>query len=95
MGEGHTVRDNKLLHLNLAGCPESGERFSCGYDPSQPDMLRAGIYLGAGPARPEPAANITIEGNTISGHGMSKHCIAAAPGIDLDQQAIKGNTCQN
>jgi hypothetical protein len=95
MGRGHVVKENVLEKLNLAGCNESAARFGCLYDPSQLDLLRSGIYLGAGPARPEPAQNILIEGNTVTGHGMAKHCIAAAPGVQLADQEIRNNTCQN
>jgi hypothetical protein len=95
MGERHRVRGNRFLRLNLAGCNQSAAQFGCLYDPSQPDLLRSGIYLGKGPARPEPSLGILIEDNLVTGHGMAEHCIAAAPGVKLADQTIQNNTCRN
>ena len=52
IGSGHTVAGNHLAQLNLAHCNEPGP-INCSYAPDQPDLLRSGIYLGAGaePAR--------------------------------------------
>ncbi len=95
IGEQHFVRGNRMRRLNLAGCNESHPKFGCVYDAKQPDLLRAGIYLGAGAERPDPARKNDILDNVIEGYGMAEHCIAAAPGIALSAQTIGRNTCRN
>jgi hypothetical protein len=57
--------------------------------------LRSGIYLGARAERPAPARANVIEGNEISGFGMSAHCIAAAPGVSLAANDIARNSCKD
>lgn len=47
---------------------------------SEPDSLHAGIYLGAG------AKDNTIEGNEVSGSGISQHCVAG-PGAAANRSA--------
>ena len=94
IGEGHTVSGNHLLHMNLAHCNDPGP-INCGYSPNQPDLLRTGIYLGAGAERPDPAKGNTVTGNEISGYGMSRHCIGAAPGVSLAANTISRNECSD
>jgi hypothetical protein len=85
-----------MRRLNLARCNESGERFSCSYyAPGDPDLLRSGIYLGRGPARPAPMRDNQIRDNSISGFGMKDYCVVAAPGVSLQHNRIAGNACRN
>jgi hypothetical protein len=95
IGSGNLISRNRLRRLNLAHCPRNTP--ACSYAPDQPDLLRSGIYLGAGAggARPAPAHGNVIEGNEISGFGMSAHCIAAAPGVALDANDIARNSCKD
>lgn len=94
IGSGHTVSDNHLLHLNMAHCNDPGP-INCGAVPNQPDMLRSGIYLGAGADRPDPAKGNVVEGNEVSGYGMSRHCIGAAPGVSLAANTVSKNECSD
>ena len=61
----------------------------------QPDFLRTGIYLAAGGDRPDISKGNTIENNEISGYGMSRHCIAGAPGVKLTDNTIAKNECSD
>jgi hypothetical protein len=93
IGSRNLISQNRLGRLNLAHCPRSSA--VCTYAPSQPDLLRSGIYLGAGVSRPAPAHANVIEQNDISGFGMSAHCIAAAPGVSLADNDIARNSCKD
>lgn len=87
IGGGNRVAGNRLLELNTAKCT------ACIYAAGEPDMLRAGIYLGRGAERPAPARGNVIENNVITGFNMRARCVAAAPGIAGDANVIRGNTC--
>jgi hypothetical protein len=93
IGTGNTIVGNKLRNLNLARCNESGARYGCLYYPDQPDLLRSGIYLGQGAARPAAARGNLVEANEISGYGMRERCIAAAPGVSLARNKVGSNRC--
>src|SRR6185312_5714837 len=94
IGSGHMVTGNHLLHLNLAHCNDPGP-VNCAYASNQPDLLRTGIYLGAGAERPDAAKGNTIENNEVSGYGMSRHCVGAAPGVALAANTIAKNECSD
>jgi len=94
IGSGHTVSGNHLLHLNLAHCNDPGP-VNCTYAANQPDLLRSGIYLGAGADRPDVAKGNTIENNEIGGYGMSRHCIGVAPGVSLAANTVAKNECSD
>ncbi len=81
IGEGNTVTGNRMRRLNLAHAAQ--------------DLLRSGIYLGQGAERPAPARANIIEDNVISGFGMAKRCVAAAPGVRLESNRIARNTCRD
>ena len=93
IGSGNLISRNRLRRLNLAHCPYNSA--SCSYAPDQPDLLRSGIYLGAGAERPAPAHANVIEENNISGFGMTAHCISAAPGVSLGANMVSRNTCKD
>ena len=93
IGSRNLISRNRLHRLNLAHCPRNTA--ACRYAPDQPDLLRSGIYLGAGAERPAPAHANVIEENDISGFGMSAHCIAAAPGVSLHANDIARNSCKD
>jgi parallel beta-helix repeat protein len=94
IGTGNTVTGNHLLHLNKAHCNEPGP-INCMYAPKQPDLLRSGIYLGAGAERPDAAKGNTVENNEITGYGMSRHCIGVAPGVLLTANTVSKNECSD
>ncbi|MBZ5592763.1 MAG: right-handed parallel beta-helix repeat-containing protein [Acidobacteriia bacterium] len=90
IGSKNLILRNHLRRLNLAHCPSPSA--VCSYAPDQPDLLRSGIYLGAGAERPAPAHTNVIEENDISGFGLQ--CIAAAPGVSLEANTIVRNKCK-
>ncbi|MDP9054063.1 MAG: hypothetical protein M3N93_07130 [Acidobacteriota bacterium] len=94
IGSGHTVTGNHLKRLNLAHCNEPGP-INCAAIAGQPDILRTGIYLGAGAERPDLAKGNTIANNDIGGYGMSRHCVGAAPGVSLAANTIVKNECSD
>lgn len=94
IGTGHTVNGNHLIHMNMAHCNDPGP-INCSYYPAQPDLLRSGIYLGAGANRPDISKGDTIENNEISGYGMSLHCIGVAPGVSLADNTVAKNECSD
>src|SRR6185312_15723514 len=93
IGSGHTVSGNHLLHLNMAHCNDPGGPMNCAAMAAEPDLLRSGIYLGAGAERPDPAQGNTVENNEISGYGMSRHCIGTAPKVSLQANKVGKNEC--
>jgi hypothetical protein len=95
MGAGHRVIGNVFQHLNQAGCNENAKQFGCIYKAEEPMMLQSGIYLGRGVARMEQTRGNVIRDNEISGHKMKARCIAAAPGVSLAANTVKGNTCSD
>ncbi|HLK63111.1 MAG TPA: right-handed parallel beta-helix repeat-containing protein [Bryobacteraceae bacterium] len=94
IGSGHRIANNRLLHLNLAHCNEEAARFGCYYGPGEPEMLSSGIYLGKGAERPAPAVANTIEHNQITGFRMGTRCVVAAPGVRMNDNTVRGNTCR-
>jgi hypothetical protein len=94
IGSGHTVSGNHLMHLNLAHCNDPGP-INCAAMPNQPDILRSGIYLGAGAERPDPAKGNVVQENDVSGYGMSRHCIGTAPGVSLAANTVSKNECSD
>ena len=94
IGAGHRISGNTFIHLNTAHCPEAGASV-CNWHPEEPHLLDSGIYLADHAERPDPAVGIVIENNTISGWGMAKHCVGAAPGVNLGANTVRRNSCQN
>jgi hypothetical protein len=92
VGTRHTITGNRLVRLNLSHCNDTP---GCIYDATQPDMLRSGIYLAARAERPGPSRDNTVTDNVISGFGMDRYCIVAAPGIALKDQTLARNDCRN
>ncbi len=86
IGSGNLVARNQLAGLNAA-------HYGI-YSASDPDLLRAGIYLGRGAERSDPARGNKIENNEISGYQMKARCIAIAPGIPPEANTIRGNRCR-
>lgn len=93
IGTGHRIEGNRLKGINQARCNEGAARFGCYYGAGEPDMLRAGIYLGRGAERPAVAMGNTIQDNDISGFEMAKRCVVAAPGVTAAANTILRNRC--
>jgi parallel beta-helix repeat protein len=93
IGSRNRITGNVLRNLNLARCNESGAKYGCLYYSKEPDLLRSGIYLGRGAARPAPAQDNIVEANQVSGYGMAQHCVAAAPGVSLAANRVERNRC--
>ncbi len=93
IGSGHHVVGNQFLNMNMAHCTGDFTVARCNYLPDQPDVLRSGIYLAAKAERPAVTSGNVIRKNQISGFGMDRWCIAAAPGVRLDQNTIVENRC--
>jgi hypothetical protein len=56
-------------------------------------LLRSGIYLGLGAARPAAARGNLVAANEISGYGMRERCVGAAPGVSLARNKVGSNRC--
>jgi hypothetical protein len=95
IGSGHRVAHNRLRRINLAHCNENAAQFGCYYAAGQPDLLRAGIYLGSGAERPAPARDNVVADNEISGFQMRAHCILAAPGVLPGNNKLERNVCRD
>ncbi len=95
IGAGHTVTHNVLRLINLAHCNENAAKFGCYYAAGQPDLLRAGIYLGSGAERPAPAHDNVIADNEISGYRMNQNCILGAPGVLPGNNRLERNVCRD
>ena len=91
LGSGHRIVDNRLEDLNLAGCTPG--KAGCSLWADEPKLLGSGIYLGKRAERPAVTRDNVVRGNTISGFGMERNCIAAAPGVSLRENRIGPNVC--
>ncbi|MDX2149112.1 MAG: right-handed parallel beta-helix repeat-containing protein [Bryobacteraceae bacterium] len=94
IGTHHTIRNNTLRMLNRAHCTGAPTPARCNNALNEPGMLRSGIYFARAANRPSPNAVNTVEGNTLSGFGMDRWCLAAAPGVSLQEQTVRANTCK-
>ena len=95
IGEGHQIARNRLRRLNLAHCRPNAIRFGCNYAPTEPGLLRSGIYLASRGERPAPARANVIEDNEISGFGISTNCVTAAPGVAVAANTLARNACKD
>jgi len=91
IGGPNLVARNRLLNLNTRHCNDEAP---CYFAPSEPDMLRSGIYLGQGAERPAPARGNVIENNEITGYKMAAQCIGKAPAIPADANTMRRNSCK-
>ena len=91
IGHDNTIRNNRLLRVNTAGCNNAP---NCIFDVKQPDLLRSGIYIGHRAERAAVARGNTVIGNLITGRGMSRYCVVTSPEVQRARQLIKGNTCR-
>ncbi len=93
IGSGHKITGNKMLHINKALCNEGSAKFQCGWSRNEPNLMQAGIFLGARAERMDVAADNTIEGNEIRGHKMSGRCVIASVGVVASRNRIGPNQC--
>ena len=94
VGGPHRIEDNRLLNLNLAHCNDN-PAIDCLYLKDQPDLLRSGIYLGAGVKQQDATLGNVIERNVLQGYKIREHCIAASPAVSLAGNTIAGNQCRD
>ena len=95
IGAGHKILRNKMRRLNTAHCNETHLKFGCLAIAGEPGFLESGIYLARRAEKLDPARNLTIENNVISGWKMADDCIRAAPGVSLADNRIRGNHCSD
>lgn len=93
MGSNNVVTGNRFVGLNRNGCTEDRTRPRCDYSTADPVLLRSGIYLVAGGARPAKTLHNQVSGNEIAGFGIAQHCIVAGPGVSLAANNTAGNRC--
>lgn len=93
IGRQQHIVANQFIDVNRNHCTGDMRVARCNYAPDEPGMLRSGIYLAAHSARPAQTEGNEIRANIISGFGMDRWCIAAAPGVRPDRNAIGKNTC--
>jgi hypothetical protein len=93
IGSGNVVSRNRLLQLNRDHCTGDMRQARCNFAPDQPALLHSGIYLGSGADRPAHTAGNLIEDNEISGFAIVHSCVAAAPGVSLAANSVRGNQC--
>jgi hypothetical protein len=93
IGSRHVIAGNRLLGLNRNRCTGDMTQARCNYAAAEPDLLRSGIYLGHGAARPAHTDGNQIVNNEIFGFGAAKWCIEAAPGVSLERNQIGNNRC--
>jgi hypothetical protein len=93
IGEHHRIIGNSFVDVNRAHCTGDMTIARCNYAPDEPGMLRSGIYLARRAGRPAVTRDNVIRDNFISGFGMDKWCIDAAPGVSLAASDIGGNKC--
>ena len=95
VGSGNTLENNRFIEVNRARCGSEPMTARCNYAVAeQPDLLRSGVYLSANGGRSTETKSNVIRGNTITGFGMERHCIAAGPGVQLAANTVAGNTCR-
>lgn len=95
IGVGHKLTNNKFLRLNLLGCSATTLDGPCMPNNDEPLLGRAGIYLGLRGVRPDPASGIVIQGNEISGQGMSANCVMYGPQVKPASSTVQGNACRD
>jgi hypothetical protein len=93
MGSNQVIARNRFVGLNRDGCTGDRTKPRCDSSGGDPALLRAGIYLVPGAARPAKTAHNQITDNEVSGFGMRQNCIEAAPGVSLAANHIAGNRC--
>jgi hypothetical protein len=93
LGAGHQISANRFIDVNRNHCTGDMRIPGCNYAPDEPGMLRSGIYFASHAARPADTKDNTVRGNYISGFGMGRWCIAAAPGVILARNKTAANTC--
>lgn len=85
---GNTCSEALMGALTISGGQDkiTGNHFT-GLNQSRRDT--PGVYLASG------AKDVTVEGNEISGHGMSLHCVGAAPDVGKNDFRALKNDCSD
>jgi hypothetical protein len=93
LGSHHVIVDNRFLDLNRNQCTGDRTKPRCDYSLGDSALLRTGIYLVPGAARPADTSHNQIMDNEVTGFGMRKWCVAGAPGVSLAANHVAGNRC--
>jgi hypothetical protein len=93
IGENNRIVENKFIDINRNHCTGKIGNPPCNYALEEPGMLRSGIYLAGHAARPATTRGNIVQGNSVSGFGASRWCVAAGPGVSLSANDIGQNTC--
>ena len=93
LGSHQVITHNRFLNLNRDQCTNDRTRPHCDYSSGDPALLRSGIYLVPGAARPARTVDNQITDNEVTGFGMRRWCIEAAPGVKLAANRIARNRC--
>jgi hypothetical protein len=93
-GSNNRIEDNQFLDINRAHCGSTPVSARCNYALEQPDLLRSGIYLSGNGGRATTTTGNVIRSNTVTGFGMTHHCIAAGPGASMSENAVDANDCR-
>ena len=94
VGGPHRIELNRLLNLNLAHCNDN-PAVPCLYMPGQPNLLRSGIYLGAGVKKQDQTVDNVIRKNEIEGYKIREHCVVASPAVSLAANDVGDNQCRD
>jgi hypothetical protein len=94
IGTGNVIARNRLWNMNTAHCNDNLAHYGCKYAAADPEILEAGIYLGRGAERPDPASGNVVEGNWITGWKMRDHCVESAPDIPAGANIVRNNWCR-
>lgn len=92
-GSNNRIEDNRFFDINRAHCGSTPVSAMCNYAQEQPDLLRSGIYLSGNGGRATATTGNVIRSNTVTGFGMSRHCIAAGPGVTVSENSVGTNHC--
>ena len=94
VGGPHRIERNRLLNLNLAHCNDN-PAIPCLYMKGQPDLLRSGIYLGAGVKKQDATVDNVIRRNEVEGYKIREHCVVASPAVSLAANDVGDNQCRD
>jgi hypothetical protein len=93
IGENQQIIGNRFIDVNRNHCTGDMHIARCNYAPGEPGMLRSGIYLASHGERPAQTRGNVIRDNFITGFGMDRWCVQAAPGVSLAANTIEHNSC--
>ena len=94
LGSGHVIERNVLRGMQRTHCSDPATT-GCVFLAAEPDMLRAGIYLGERAERPAMTRGNRIVDNEISGWRMDRACVGYGPNVKRTENTVRGNRCRH